>query len=84
MMELIPDGIDILPPQKDVPQFGVQLQSSSIEEYRQLQQQQEKLNLAYYMLDETDDLDDEGLLFDYKYDSGDASANATTAFSVFD
>ena len=84
MMELIPDGIDILPPQQDVPQFGVQFQSSSIQEYRQLQQQQEKLNVAYYMLDETDDLDDEGLLFDYKYDSGDTSANATTAFSVFD
>jgi hypothetical protein len=68
-MEVIPEGIDILPPTQHVPQFGLQQQqksssSSSVDEYRQIQQLREKFNFAYYMLDETDDLEEEGILFD--------------------
>lgn len=84
MMELIPDGVDILPPQQHVTQFGLQQDVSSIHEYRQIQKQQEKLNFAYYMLDETDDFSDEGVLLDYSYPSDDASADATTTLGVFD
>jgi hypothetical protein len=67
LMEVIPDGIDILPPAQHVPHFGLQKEqlSSSVDQYRKMQQLQEKFNFAYYMLDETDDLEEEGIiLFD--------------------
>lgn len=73
LIEVIPEGIDILPPTQHVPQFGLQQQqqkssssssSSSVDEYRQIQRLREKFNFAYYMLDETDDLEEEGILFD--------------------
>lgn len=84
MMEIIPDGVDIIPPQQHVPQFGLQQLSSSVFEYQQMQRQQEKLNSAYYMLDEADDLSEEGVMFDYSYHSSDASTDVATALGVFD
>ena len=74
LMEVIPDGIDILPPTQQVSQFGLQRQQqqssslSSLEEYRHIQQLQEKFNVAYYMLDETDDLEEEGILLHFSDD----------------
>ena len=84
LMEVIPDGIDILPPQEHVPKFGIQHPSSSIHEYRQIQEQEDRLNFAYYMMDETDEFDEEGVLLDFNFHSDDASTDATAAFGVFD
>jgi hypothetical protein len=84
LMEVIPDGIDILPPQQHVPQLGLHQQSSSIHEYRHKQQQQEKLNFAYYMLDETDDFVDEGIMLDRNYNADDVSAETAFMQGIFD
>jgi hypothetical protein len=62
MMQLIPDGIDIIPPKQNVSKLGLESDTTIKKQKRQIL---EDLNVAYYMLDETDDFDEEGILIDH-------------------
>jgi hypothetical protein len=58
-MQLIPKGVDVIPPKQNVPHLGL---PDSHQDPRRTRAQ---LNAAYYLLDDTDDLEEAGVLWDY-------------------
>jgi hypothetical protein len=85
MIQLVPNGIDIVPPKQNVSKFGLQRQQDNNNDNhnnnsRRQQQTKEKLNFLYYMLDETDGFNDEGILLDDYY----PTSMGSTSFGVFD
>lgn len=76
MMQLIPDGIDIIPPKQNVSKLGLQQR----DETRRQKQIYHELNVAYYMLDETDDFDEEGILVEHTLNGNKDAASAVGAF----
>lgn len=95
MMQLIPDGIDIIPPKQNVSKFGLQNNNdhnnnnsnghdNNQMSRRQQQQTYKELNNAYYMLDETDDFDDEGILMDHIKSTTTGSNDQPLAVGVFE
>lgn len=60
-MQMIPRGVDLIPPKQNVPQLGLP-QNDRPHNPRLTREQ---LNAAYYMLDSADELEEEGVMWDY-------------------
>lgn len=67
-MQLIPHGVDLIPPKENVPQLGRSLPPRT----------REQLNAAYYLLDSADDWEEEGVLWGY------APPDSNMEMGVFD
>jgi hypothetical protein len=61
-MQMIPEGVDLIPPKQNVPQLGLPQSSDRPHNARWTREQ---LNAAYYLLDSADELEEEGVLWDY-------------------
>jgi hypothetical protein len=71
-MQLVPEGVDLIPPKQNVQQLGL---PNGHQRYDEQRRTRDHLNFAFYMLDGADDLDEDGVIWDYSADD--------TGFGVF-